>query len=117
MILVNKAANSDTQKLALLVLLKCCQSLDYIPHMKAIPEQVVQHIRAYIGLQSDVSLTFARANLVRCRRIIRTYPDIRRYSRGGREFIETAVIEAAQTMSNPADLINLSIECGSGSHV
>ncbi len=110
MTLVNKAVNSDAQKLTLLVLMKCCQSLGYIPRMKTIPEQVVQHIRAYLGLQPDVSLTFARANLVRCRRIIRTHLDIRRYAQGGREFIETAVTEAAQTMSDPADLINLAIE-------
>ncbi len=110
MTLVNKSANSNTQKLTLLVLLKCCQSLGYIPRMKVIPEQVVQHIRAYLGLRPDVSLTFARANLVRCRRIIRTYLDIRRYSQGGQEFIQTAVTEAAQTMSDPADLINLAIE-------
>lgn len=110
MTLVNKATNSDTQKLTLLVLLKCCQSLGYIPHMKTLPEQVVQHIRAYLGLRPDVSLTFARSNLVRCRRIIRTYLDIRRYSQGGQEFVDTAVTEAAQTMSDPADLINLAIE-------
>jgi hypothetical protein len=59
MTLVNKAANSDTQKLTLLILLKCCQSMGYIPHMKTIPEQVVQHIHAYLGLQPNVSLTFA----------------------------------------------------------
>lgn len=53
MTLINNTANSDTQKLTLLVLLKCCQSLGYIPRMKAIPEQVVQHIRTYLGLPPD----------------------------------------------------------------
>jgi hypothetical protein len=75
----------------MLVLLKYCQSLGYIPRMKTIPDQVVQYIRVYIGLPPEVSLTFARANLVRCRRVIRDYLDIHRYSQGGWAFIETAV--------------------------
>jgi hypothetical protein len=108
--LINNAANSDAQKLTMLVLLKCCQSLGHIPRMKTIPDQVVQHIQAYLDLSPEVSLTSARANLVRCRRVIRAYLDIHRYSQGGRELIEMAVTEAAQTMSDPADLINLAIE-------
>ena len=101
---------SDSQKLTALVLLKCCQSLGYIPRMKTIPVQVVQHLRTHLGLQPDVPLTFAHTNLTRARQAIRAYLAVRRYSQGGLELVATAVTEAAQTRSDPADLINLAIE-------
>ena len=44
-IFVHNIANSDSQKLTLLVWLKCCQSLGYIPRLKTIPAQVVQHVQ------------------------------------------------------------------------
>jgi hypothetical protein len=34
---VQNAANSNSQKLTLLVWLKCCQSLGYIPRLQTIP--------------------------------------------------------------------------------
>lgn len=107
---VHDAVNSDSQKLTLLILLKCCQSLGYIPRLKTIPAQVVQHVRAAAGLKPDVSLTFAHSNLIRSRQAVRTFLEIRRYTQGGRELVTTAVTEAAQTTSDPADLINLTIE-------
>lgn len=93
-----------------MVWLKCCQSLGYIPRLKTIPTQVVQHVRRAAGLQPDVTLTFAHSNLIRSRQAVRTFLDIRRYTQGGREMVTTAVTEAAQTTSDPADLINLAIE-------
>jgi TnpA family transposase len=107
---VQNAANSNSQKLTLLVWLKCCQSLGYIPRLQTIPAQVVQHVRAAADLQPEVSLTWARTNLTRSRQIIHAFLDIRRYAQGGRELVTRAVTEAAHTMSDPADLINLAIE-------
>lgn len=109
-IFVRESAYSDSQQLTMLVLLKCYQSLGYIPPMKTIPAQVVQHLRSYLGLQPDVLLTFARTNLTRDRQTIRAYLAVRRYSQGGRELVTSAVTAAAQTKSDPADLINLAIE-------
>lgn len=109
-IFVRESAYSDSQQLTMLVLLKCCQSLGYIPRLKTIPAQVGQHLRSYLGLQPDVPLTFARTNLTRDRQAIRAYLAVRRYSQGGRELVTSAVTEAAQTKSDPADLINLAIE-------
>ncbi len=109
-IFVHDAVNSDSQKLTLLILLKCCQSLGYIPRLKTISAQVVEHVQAAAGLKPDISLTFAHSNLIRSRQAVRTFLEIRRYTQGGRELVTTAVTEAAQTTSDPADLINLAIE-------
>jgi hypothetical protein len=67
-------------------------------------------VRTAAGLKPDTSLTWARTNLTRSRQTVRAFLDIRRYAQGGRELVTTAVATAAQTMSDPADLINLAIE-------
>lgn len=109
-IFVHSVANSDSQKLTLLVWLKCSQSLGYIPRLKTIPAQVIQYVRAAVGLEPDTSLTWARTNLTRSRQAVRAFLNIRRYAQGGHELVTTTVAAAAQTMSDPADLINLAIE-------
>jgi hypothetical protein len=92
-IFAQDTANSDSQRLTLLVWLKCCQSLGYIPRLKTIPTQVVQYVRTAAGLKPDTSLTWARTNLTRSRQAVRAFLDIRRY--GG-------ILEAVWTSFNPS---------------
>jgi len=46
----------------------------------------------------------------RHRKAIHAYLDIRAYRNGGRKTVERIIEQAAQTMSDPADLINVAVE-------
>ena len=103
-------ARGDSQRLGLAVLLKCFQNLAYFPALANVPEFIVDHIRSNLGLATYARLTEARTSLYRYHAVIRNYMGVTTYSEGG-ETVATATIEAAvQTMNNPADLINASIE-------
>src|SRR5918996_306786 len=100
-----------TQQLTLLTLLKCQQHLGYVPALADVPEQ----IRTYLGQQFHRSPQMyeyvkAKRTLYRYRQLIRGYLDITPYGEGGERVVETAVEQAAYTMSDPADLINVAIE-------
>jgi TnpA family transposase len=108
---ISTHARGDTQQLTLLTLLKCQQHLGYLPALADVPE----HIRTYLCQQLNLlPLIYehieAEKTLYRYRQVIRTYLDIKPYGDGGKHVVETAVQQAAYTMSDPADLINLAVE-------
>jgi TnpA family transposase len=108
---ITQHARGATQQLTLLTLLKCQQNLGYVPALADVPEQ----IRTYLCQQFHLSPQMykyveAERTLYRYRQLIRTYLDIAPYGEGGEHIVETAVEQAAYTMSDPADLINLAIE-------
>jgi TnpA family transposase len=104
-------ARGEAQQLTLLTLLKCQQHLGYLPALADVPDQ----IRAYLCQQlhllplMDVHVE-AEKTLYRYRQVIRAYLGIKPYGDGGKDVVETAVQQAAYTMSDPADLINLAVE-------
>ncbi len=100
-----------TQQLTLLTLLKCQQHLGYVPALADVPEQ----IRTYLCQQFHLSPQMyeyvqAKRTLYRYHQLIQGYLDITPYGEGGERVVETAVEQAAYTMSDPADLINVAIE-------
>ena len=104
-------ARGATQQLTLLTLLKCQQHLGYMPTLADVPEQ----IRAYLCQQFPLSPQMygyvkSERTLYRYHQLIRGYLDITPYGEGGERAVETAVEQAAYTMSDPADLINVAIE-------
>jgi TnpA family transposase len=108
---ISAQARGDIQQLTLLTLLKCQQHLGYLPALTDVPQQ----IRTYLCQQLHLlPLMYAHVEaektLYRYRQLIRTYLDIKPYGAGGRHMVETAVQQAAYTMSDPADLINLAVE-------
>jgi TnpA family transposase len=93
------------------IFLKAFQKLGYLPQLSQIPEQIKVHIAQYLGQpqpgdEDGVSSTTRS----RYRQAIRDRLEVKPYSEGGAGVIEKIVDEAAQTMSDPADLINVAIE-------
>ena len=104
-------ARGEAQQLTLLTLLKCQQHLGYLPTLAEVPE----YIRTYLCQQLHLlplmyTHVEAEKTLYRYRQLIRTYLAIKPYGDGGQDVVETAVQQAAYTMSDPADLINLAVE-------
>jgi TnpA family transposase len=104
-------ARGEAQQLTLLTLLKCQQHLGYLPTLAEVPE----HVRTYLCQQLHLlplmyTHVEAEKTLYRYRQLIRTYLDIKPYEEGGQDVVETAAQQAASTMSDPADLINLAVE-------
>ena len=104
-------ARGEAQQLTLLTLLKCQQHLGYLPALADVPDQ----IRTYLCQQLHLLPLMdghaeAESTLYRYHQLIRTDLDIKPYGEGGQVVVETAVQQAAYTMSDPADLINLAIE-------
>jgi Tn3 transposase DDE domain/Domain of unknown function (DUF4158) len=108
---ISTHARGDTQQLTLLTLLKCQQHLGYLPALTEVPEQ----IRTYLCQQLHLlplmyTHVEAEKTLYRYCQMIRTFLEIKPYADGGQDVVETAVQQAAYTMSDPADLINLAVE-------
>ena len=104
-------ARGAAQQLTLLMLLKCQQHLGYLPAPADVPDQIRTYLCQQLHLLPlmDVPVE-AEKTLYRYRHVIRTYLAIKPYGEGGQAVVETAVQQAAYTMSDPADLINLAIE-------
>lgn len=102
---------SPTHLLTLTVLLKAFQRLGYFPRLSEVPEASIRHIRGCLRVGSDVALRYDEPRtLYRHYRAIRTYLQVLAYGRDARHRAIRAVYEAAQTMDNPADLINVALE-------
>lgn len=110
-IFVKQYAGSHWQRLLLAISLKSFQHLGYLPRLNQVPPQV----KEYVALQLNLSphrnvLDLRSATRKRYRKLIRDYLGIRAYGIGGATSIKPIIQEAAQIMSDPADLINVAIE-------
>ena len=104
-------AHGQSGRLTLLVLLKCFQRLGYFPVPEKIPVQIRQHILDHLEYPTEVPLiSDALTTLSRYRVAIRSYLNVKLYSDGGETVAWEVVQKAAQTMTDPADLINVTIE-------
>jgi TnpA family transposase len=108
---VHQTAGRKRLRLTLLILLKAFQKLGYLPFLEEIPNQVKKHLAQKTGglsWRKDPSLTLP--TYYRYRQAIHHYLKIRPYPQGGPELVTQVVQQAALTMSDPADLINVAIE-------
>ncbi len=104
-------ADTSTQQLTLLARLKCHQHLGYLPTLEEIPEQVRLYLCQQLHLPADTDWgPDTQISRHRHRRSIRTYLNVSSYSYGGERVITDEIEQAAYTMSDPADLINVAIE-------
>jgi hypothetical protein len=108
---VAKYARGDTGQLTLLTLLKCHQNLGYTPSLTDVPSQIRTYLSQQLHLPADTALEVeAEKTLYRYRQLIRSHLGVSSYSLGGADTAQTIVEQAAYTMSDPADLINVAIE-------
>ena len=108
---VKTKARGNVQRLTLLTLLKCHQHLGYMPELNVKTSQISDYLRVRLDLSKDtVVAKEVGRSVYRYYRVIRSYLGIKRYPEGGKKIAETEVRNAAHTMSDPADLINVAIE-------
>jgi len=106
-----KLARSPTHLLALVILLKSFQRLGYFPKLEEVPPAIVSHLRSCLHLKPEVAPGYEEARtLYRHHRAIRDFLSVKAYGKDARHLAIMAVYDAAQTMDNPADLINVALE-------
>jgi len=108
---VCQAARKPQLRLNLMVLLKVFQRLGYFPRLSDVPAIAVQHIQAAMHLNPALTLHYPSSRTMRAHhQAIRAYLQVIPSGRQTRHLAATAIYDAAQTMDNPADLINVAIE-------
>lgn len=109
--LAQHQTSSPRRQFLVLVLLKAFQRLGYVPKLAEIPVAIINHIRGCLHLSSELAEEDTdRRTLYRYHCAIREYLHVTVYGKVARHLAVSAVYAAAQTMDNPADLINVALE-------
>jgi TnpA family transposase len=94
----------------LIVVLKVFQRLGYFPKLSEIPHVIVNHIRSYLKLPSEIPLGYENTKtMYRHRAAIREYLKVNSFDKHARHLAVVRVYESASVMDHPADLINVAI--------
>ena len=110
-VLARSATRGEGSMLGFLVMLKSFQRLGYFPRPEDVPEAVVSHIRSRLWLPAEEAAPDApRRSRQRHRDHIREHLGVRAYGEDARRLATQAVADAALTMDDPADLVNVAIE-------
>lgn len=108
---VYQRADDPAQQLTLLARLKCHQHLGYVPALDEIPNPVRLYLCQQLRLPADTKWSpDTQISRHRHRLAIRTYLNVTSYAHGGERAVAHEIEQAAYTMSDPADLINVAIE-------
>ena len=98
------------QMFALMILLKVYERLHYFPDPQSIPGAVISHIRSVMKLPDGQIPDISPATLYRYYGALREHLELKSQGKHTRHIAAQAMHAAAQTMENPADLINAAIE-------
>lgn len=109
---LRESARGDTGRLTLATVLKTRQDLGCFPGLHEVEPGIVAHLASQLGLDISPSRLeeTGKATLHRYRLAVRAYLSVVAYGEDGERLIESIVLTAAETMSDPADLINTSVE-------
>jgi TnpA family transposase len=108
---ITHQARRPPQQLALLITLKCVQRLGYFPRLAEVPLAIQQFLCEQLQFPPDtLPLTEAERTRYRHHEAIRTFLGLYPYATHGLALVDAAVTQAAETMSAPADLINVALE-------
>jgi len=111
--LIRATARSDAGRLTLATLLKARQDLGFFPAPLDVHCDTVAHLASQLALAAVPPLldeTRRKTTLHHYRAAVRTYLNVSIYAEAGEQLVTAAVLKAAATMSDPADLINRAIE-------
>ncbi|WP_156226467.1 DUF4158 domain-containing protein, partial [Herbaspirillum chlorophenolicum] len=106
-------ARSAPRRLALLVNLKCFQFLRYFPAIDAIPQEVVEHISASLGMQPVHAISYPDSNIspYRHHKAIRTLLGVTPYEHVKTRPITVEISQrAAAIVDTRVDIINITVE-------
>lgn len=93
--------------------MKARQDLGLFPAPGDLQSETIAHLAAQLGLVDPPICVVEDAGektLYRYRTAVRAFLDVVTYDERGEDLVTGAITEAASTMSDPADLINLAIE-------
>ena len=110
---IRATARSDAGRLTLATLLKARQDLGCFPALLEVHSDTVAHLASQLGLAAAPQVldeTSRKTTLHHYRTAVRAYLKASVYAEAGEPLVTATVIEAAATMSDPADLINRAIE-------
>ncbi|MGH9821978.1 MAG: Tn3 family transposase [Blastocatellia bacterium] len=108
---VRRIPRPEGHQLSMILLLKCFQWLGWFPKFGEMPTLITNHIRSCLGLGPEVEIGYDHSRtLYRHHQLIRDYLRVTGWGKDARKQAMKAVIEAAGTMDNPADLINVALE-------
>ena len=107
----HETARYPRQQANVLIMLKSVQHLGYFSPIADIPIAVQTFVCERLQVSVDVlPIIETERSRYRYRAAIRAYLDIRPYSGNGEAIVDEAVGVAVETMSDPADLINVALE-------
>jgi len=108
--LARRTTRGEEQSLAFLAMLKSFQRLGYFPALEQVPEAVISHLRSRLGVEADTPAVPPRRSRQRHRDAIREHLGVKVFDEGARRIATEAVDNAALSMDDPADLVNVAIE-------
>ena len=107
------SARGDIGRLQLATVLKTRQDLGYFPALDEAHADTVAHLASQIGLSCPPawpSEDRRTKTLYRYQGAVRAHLAVTAYAGAGEILVTSIILDAAETMSDPADLINRSIE-------
>ncbi|WP_258597932.1 DUF4158 domain-containing protein [Mesorhizobium sp. AR07] len=110
---VRGKALTDTGSLTLATVLKGRQDLGYFPSVSDVHVGTLAYLAAQLDLDAVPPLldeTRQKTTLHRYRTAVRIHLGVAAYSETAEQLVSVTVLAAAETMSDPADLINRGIE-------
>ena len=106
-------ARGEAGRLTLATILKTRLDLGVFPALEEIDAGIVTHLAGQLGLAAPLPLLpedGGKRTLYRYRAAVRAHLGVASYPDAGEVLVTNIVLEAAETMSDPADLINRAIE-------
>lgn len=104
-------ARQPDQQLALLIALKCVQRLGYFPILENVPMPIQRYLCDCLAmLQNTLPITEKERTRYRHRDAIRSLLGFKTYTKHGEPIVDACVLRSAETMSDPADLVNVALE-------
>lgn len=107
---VRNRANGEEPQLHLLILLKTFQRLGYFPRIEDVPDEIVRLARLILQFGKNTFPLVSVRTLYKHQATIRRFLNVKAFDKTGRKKAARAVLTAAATMDNPADLINVAVE-------
>jgi len=110
---IRRHANGGRQRLTLILMYKTRQQLGYFPAIETVPEPIRLFLATALQLPASTPVldqVSQRKTRYRYQQIIRKKLGCTPYTEGGAAAIAPLIRQAAYTMSDPADLINVAVD-------
>jgi TnpA family transposase len=109
---IRLGARGEIGSLMLATLLKARQDVGYFPATEEVHADTAAHLALQLGLAASVwpAVTHKTKSLYRYQAAVRTYLSVTPYDDVAERLVTKAILKTAETMSDPADLINQAVE-------